>query len=432
MGSDDPADTYGSDITRYPDVQDPGLGERIMNGTPVVKSASHTARSVYDAMAGDDRLASAAAIPGAIGMMGVEALLAVRDPIYWLSSVGLTMVLEIVEPFNDLLELISGDPGEMEHQQQVWGQVSSALKALSGETGQAVSGGIPGWSGQDADAAGDQLQALEASVLAASQEAQGVQTMLGWCKTLAETIYAVVKSILAELVSWLITRGLMALAASSFTFGASMASFVISASLKGFQMFERAMAKMQQGQRIFRMIANSMMKFLGKNSFRSAAMTGNGYALWKGVLIKAGIGIAAGGLPGVKEQATNAASGAVKDAMGGDRTARFGSVGGRGISAHPEEFDAAAGKLEGLGGNADAILNVATQTAAAPMTWGLPGALGLEDKYSDNCEGLVEAISHTKAAYDGHASRLRECGENYRRAEESITAGLRMLHRAFA
>jgi len=405
---------HGSDISNYPTVETPGNGESILKGTPVTKSGTGLAESIIGAISGDDRLSSAAHIPADIGMLAMEGMLALRDPIYWLANAGLSIVIELVQPFEDLIELVSGDPDEMGRQQEVWGQVGSALEALSGETGSAIDGNLNGWSGQDATAANEQLDALGAAILAASHEAHSVQTLLGWAKALAEAIYAVIKSILAELVSWLITRGLMALANSTWSFGASMAAFVLTGAVKAFQMFNRAMNKFMQASKIFKAIAGPMMKFLGKNPFRGLTE----YTLWKSVLIKAGIGVLGGA-------GTAIATGKNAVFGGPDGSPSLpGGGGGTGIMVNLDEFEQMAGALEGLGKNATGISRVAQDTAGAEMVWGLPGTFGFESAYRESCDGLTGAIGEIEGAFNGNAMRLRSCGDAYSATEEAAAAHL--------
>ncbi|MEV0647376.1 hypothetical protein AB0I28_19110 [Phytomonospora sp. NPDC050363] len=414
---------HGSDISSYPTVDTPGTGESIAKGTPVAKGTYNLAEDIIAAINGDDRLKSAAAIPMDIKMLAMEGLLAMRDPIYALANAGLSIVIELVQPFEDVIEMVSGDPDEMGRQQEVWGQVGSALEALSGETSSAVGNGLKGWSGQDAALANDQLSALGAAILAASHEAHSVKTLLGWAKALAEAIFMVIKSILAELVSWLITRGLMALANSTWSFGASVAAFILTASVKSFQMFNRVMNKFMQASKIFKAIAGPMMKFLGKSSFRGLTE----YKLWKAVLTKAGIGLL-GGLG----TATSTAKDSVMGGPSGTPSLPGGGGGGGAITVDLDEFEGMAAALEGLSKNASGISDIAQQTAGAELVWGLPGTFGFESAYNESCQGLVEAIGEIEGAYNGNAMRLRSCGEAYKSTEEANAANLNKYLTKFA
>ncbi|WP_026928594.1 type VII secretion target [Glycomyces tenuis] len=409
-----PEEEHGSDITQYPEVQEDSTLRDIAQGTPVVSGVSKTAEDIYGAVAGDDRLASLQSIPGDIMGLGMSALMAMRDPIYALASAGLTIVLELVEPFNDLIHAVSGDPDEMQVQIDVWEQVATALTALQEETAGAVNDNLTSWTGEAADAAYEQLGGLEASIYAAANEVTGVQTLLEWAKLLAETIYEVIKSILAELVSWLITRGLVALANSAWSFGASVAAFLLSAAYKSYSMFSRAFKKLTECSRIFKMLLGGLGKFLLNNPVITRG-AGNWINFLAAVGAKAGI--AAGktaGLGAVSQGKTMA-----KDAAGSLLNPYQGTMsrGGGQVSVDPDELVQTAGALEGLVGNVDSIQSVASDAAAAEMTWGVPG-IWFADRYRQAGEELAEIIGNISSSHTSSATSLRDCADDYSGADE--------------
>ncbi|PRY59937.1 hypothetical protein [Glycomyces artemisiae] len=409
------SDQYGSDITQYPTPQQDGALRNMAEDTPVVKSGLKMADHIYDAVTGDDRLASAAAIPGDIAALALEAAFAIQDPIYALAQAGLSIVLELVEPLNELLYMVSGDPEEMKRQGEVWGQVSEALGALREENAAAVNENLRTWTGDASDAAFEQLTALEASIFAASNEAAGVQTLLGWAELLAETIYDVIKSILAELVSWLITRGLIALMNSTWSFGASVATFLLSAAYKSFSMFSRGFKKLSECNRIFGKILGVLGKFVLDNPVLKRGL-GNWVGMLAAMGAKAGVTAAlTGGLGAV-------ALGAGALGGGSDYQGQISRASSAGTYVDPDELVQTATALEGLTGNADAIKGVAADATAAEMTWGLPG-IAFAGKYQDAGNGMVEIIGNMSAAHTASASSLRSCAEDYEAADgEAATA----------
>lgn len=425
-----PAEQYGSDITQYPDVDTPGTGQRILEGTPVVGSV---AGAVYGAIEADDAVGAISAVASGVQGLAMEALFALRDPIYALAEAGLTIVLELVEPFNDVLEMVSGDPDEMARQGEVWGQVSSALEALSGETGETVRGQLTGWQGQDADAAFEQLYAVEAAIMAAAHEATSIQTLLGWAQAAAEAIYGCIKSILAELVAWLITRGLVALANSAWSFGASVATFLLSAVAKSFAMFNRVMDRFQKVLKIFGGLSDFMIERLKRNPFRGInPLNGfelGGKDLWKRVLVTASIKGGTGLLQGAGT-AIATGQGFVGNAVS---KATYSSPGGGSgpVTVDLDSLDGVAGSLEGHAGNASSIRGVAEEAGAAEMAWGLPGALYFEQAYTDGCDEMVAAITGIEDALSGDAVKLRDSATDYRTADDEAAAALNGLLNEF-
>lgn len=406
------ADRYGSDITQYDPVESPGAGERIANDIPLAKPVYGIAQEIGDAVNGDSSLADAAGgITADLGMLAMGGLMAIKDPVFALANAGLTIVLELVTPLNDLLEMVSGDPGQMAQQQEVWGQVQEALTALGEEVGTAVSTSIPNWQGSAADAAYNQLYGLSAAIGAMGHEAGGIKQLLSWAEVVAQTIYDVIKSILAELVSWLIMRGLVALAASSFTFGAAMAEFILSGMVKATLAIQRALSKFAAAGKIFAKIVPLLQKF-----FLPA-----GKPLWKAVLMRglitggitAGLGAASAGYqaitaPGAPSGPTSAAS-------------------AEGLTVQLDELDALAAELDRLSGNGDSINSVASGAAAEEMTWGLTGFV-FAGSYRGSCEEATTTTGQISGACTGHAQRLRDVKDSYCSADEMAAASFETLY----
>jgi hypothetical protein len=402
-----------------------------MSNIPVVSTGTSLAQNIYGSIAGDDRLSSAAAIPGDILGLAGEALMAMKDPIYALSSAGLSIVLELVDPFNEAIEAVSGSPGDMERTETAWGEVAESLGTLSSDTASVVSGNTKQWQGADATAATEQLEALAAAIAAAAHKASNVQQIVSWCKMLAEAIKAVIESILAELVSWLITRGLAALATGPWSFGASVAAFVLSAFYKATSMFLRVMDKFQKATGIFGRITNVLVTqgLNRKGAFHTTAgqifgvREGLNYALWKGVLLKAGIG---GGLS-LLGNAGDAAQNALGMVTGPSGGGGGGTGGSGGIVVDLDELDGLQSELDGMKGQAEPIHAKASETMAEEMTWGVPGMIGLEGHYMSTCEGLDDAVGEIVSAFEGQTMLIGETRTAHEQADAEAATALNKL-----
>jgi hypothetical protein len=405
MSDSSNADQYGSDITQYAPVESPGAGERIANDIPLAKPVYGIAQEINDAVNGDTSVADAAGgIAADLGMLAMGGLMFIKDPVYALANAGLTMLLELVTPLNDLLEMVSGDPGQMQEQQEVWGQVQEALGALSEEVGSAVDAGIPNWQGSAADAAYNQLYGLAAAIGAMAHEAGGIKQLLAWAEVVAQTIYDVIKSILAELVSWLIMRGLIALAASSFTFGAAFAEFLLSGMVKAMSAIQRAIDKFAKAGRIFAKIAPLLQKF-----FLPA-----GKPLWKAVLMR---GLITGGITA----GLGSASALFQSSGSSGRGASVSAGSPAGLTVDLDELDALASQLEGLAGNGESINSVASGAASEEMTWGLTGFF-FASSYQGSCEEAVASTGQLGPSCEGHAQLLRDCKAAYCSTDEVAAA----------
>ena len=278
---------------------------------------------------------------------------------------------------------------------------------------------LTAWTGEAADAAFNQLAGLEASAYAAAHEVEGVKQLLTWSKLLAETIEAVIRSIIAELVSWLIMRGLVALASSAFTFGASVATFLLSAAYKSYSMFSRAFRKFSESSRLFRLLYGFLGKFLLDNP---TILRGAGGFLdfLKTIGAKAGLALLPGAL-GAGMEGKNIAKNAAMDALMPQESGINRGGSGK-LAVDPDELVATASALDGLASNTDSIQSVAQQATSADMTWGLPGMI-FAQKYTDTGQGLTEVIGDLSAAQTGTAISLRQCADDYVAADDEIAGG---------
>ncbi|MFG3342570.1 hypothetical protein [Glycomyces sp. NPDC048151] len=400
------ADQYGSDITQYAPVDSPGTGERIMNGSTFGKGAYGLAEDITSVVQGDKSIGDAAGgISVDLTMLAAGAAGIIKDPIFELVNAGLSVLLELVTPLNDILEWVSGDPGQMDEQQQVWGQVEEALGALSEEVGTAVSTTMPTWAGTAADAAYNELYGLSAAIGAMAHECGAIKQLLAWAEVVAQTIYAVIKALIAEFVSWAITRGLVALAASPASFGSSWAAFLVSAIAKYISAMTRTFKKMAMANRVFAKIAPLLAKY-----FVPA-----GKSLWKTVLMRA---VMTAGITGGLGAATTGYAQASSQTA---ETGVFSAASPAGLTVDLDELDALASELDSLSSNGESIHSVATGAASEDMTWGITG-LFFASSYNGSCGEAVEMTKQLGPACTGHAQRLRDCKEAYAGSDEAAVA----------
>lgn len=407
-----PADEHGSDISAYPEVEKDGAGRRIgEGGPPLTTGLFKTANDIVDAVQGEATGGETAkALATDIGMLAAGAVLTIKDPFYMLADFGLTMVFELVEPLNELVEEVTGDPDEMDRLERVWEQVQQATEALSEEVAEAVDSKIPTWSGQAAQAAKGFMAALQKSIWGMAQEAYQVREVLQGAKAVAEALFAIIKSILAELVAWLIMRGLIALANSTWSFGASIAEFMLSGAIKAQQAVTRAIEKIQKAVGIFGKLVGLLAKF----------MNGKGKPLIKAVLTRAGV---TAGLQGGKA--------AAKALLAHPKSAHIPPGLGEG---GPGCFDVDVSELEALGvemdrisTNAGKIEAVAREAAAGnDLTWGAPG-LFLKGSYDQACQEFLDLLTACAPACQGAGERVKSAGKVYSEIDGGFASELNGL-----
>ncbi|MEU5154200.1 type VII secretion target [Glycomyces sp. NPDC021274] len=412
--ADPNAEQHGSDITHYSEVAETQGGSSV-TALPFAGRGFGIATAIFNDTDGDTSVQDAAGDIGTqVALLGVDATLSLLDPIGALASAGVTIVLDLVQPLDDLLLWVTGDNGEMQRQIDVLAQVQTALEAMNQEVQDAIDSNLTAWEGQAATAAIDEIGGVSAAAHAIGKGAGDLAQLLDWARLIAVAIYSIIKGILSELVAWLITRGVAALAASIVSAGASVAAFLVSAAVKAIRNLLKATRKFAIAQNIFRKLIVVLRKI--KVADR-ASMT-----MWKELLKKVGTSLIPAALTNIPTLISPLTGAATPNT--GFLHEGVGSSGS--LQVEVDELAALASALDALAPNADAIGGVAAEAGAAEMTWGVTG-LFFEQPYLDGCAALVESVSDLAAALRNEAENLRSCADSYSQADEEIAAELEQL-----
>jgi hypothetical protein len=161
---------------------------------------------------------------GDVGDLGFNALIYVADPLNYLLSAGLGFLIDVIQPLEDLIGLVTGNGERMGDEITKWNRVGAALGPLAQEIRAAADEGLLGWQGKAADAARVRLHSFADGVDSLTNDVKQVGMILGIAKTLMETAEQLVVSFIATFVEWLIYTWVPALAAAVPTAGASTAA----------------------------------------------------------------------------------------------------------------------------------------------------------------------------------------------------------------
>lgn len=204
----------GYDILRLDPTQDiPGLGGL----TTAIQKSAH--------LASDDRdWRELADIGGGVADLGANIVAYVADPLNFLISSGLTFLVDVVQPLEDLLGLVTGNAERMDAEIARWGRVAAALTPLADEVRQAADQGLVGWQGRTADAAKQRLHEFTDGVTGLADEVQKLTVIMSIAKTLMAIAQGLVIGVLSTLVEWLVFTWSAAMAAAIPTAGASTAA----------------------------------------------------------------------------------------------------------------------------------------------------------------------------------------------------------------
>jgi hypothetical protein len=163
-------------------------------------------------------------IAGSVGDLGINVAMYAADPLNALLSAGLTFLIDVVQPLEDLLGLVTGNPERMEGEIAKWERVGNALEPLAKEILDATREGLVGWQGEAAEAAKKRMEEFAGGVAGMQGDVQQLVFILNTAKLLMDVAQAFVIGLIATFVEWLIITWVPAIAAAVPTMGASTAA----------------------------------------------------------------------------------------------------------------------------------------------------------------------------------------------------------------
>jgi len=204
----------GYDVLRFDPVKDvagvSGLPQAVSAGAKMVN--------------GDGDWGELFNIAGSLGDLGINVYMYAVDPLNALLSAGLTFLIDVIQPLEDLLGLVTGNPERMEGEIAKWERVGNALAPLAEEILQATREGLVGWQGEAAAAAKKRLEEFAGGVAGIQGDVQQLVFILNTAKLLMDVAQAFVIGLIATFVEWLIITWVPAMAAAVPTAGASTAA----------------------------------------------------------------------------------------------------------------------------------------------------------------------------------------------------------------
>ncbi|MET0237355.1 MAG: hypothetical protein ABW224_22085 [Kibdelosporangium sp.] len=259
-------------VTQYDESTSANL-DRAAEATPVVgtlwKSGKSIAQHAQEATQADgleDLAASSRqlAADGAkfVGSAAADVTFFAMDPIGWLVSHGLNMLLELVQPLQDALHQVSGDGPAIGHASDNFITIAQGFQELAKDFETTGDTALKDWADDAGNAAREALGDFSAGIRGVGSSAGSVAETLQMWSTVMVVIEEVIKAIISELVSWLITIWLPALAASVISLGGSVAAAMTASIAKA----ASVLAKVTKHLGVFGKLLDEFMKFLVKYS----------------------------------------------------------------------------------------------------------------------------------------------------------------------
>ncbi|EID54672.1 hypothetical protein [Saccharomonospora xinjiangensis] len=184
------------------------------------------------------------------------------DPIGWLVSHGLNMLLELVQPLQDALHQVSGDGPAIGHASDNFVTIAQGFVALAEDFEKKGDTALAEWADEAGNAAKEALGDFSAGIRGIGSAAGSVAEVLQMWSMVMVVIEEVIKAIITELVSWLITIWLPALASSVISFGGSVAAAMTASIAKA----ASVLAKVTRYLGKFGKLLDDFMEYLVKMS----------------------------------------------------------------------------------------------------------------------------------------------------------------------
>jgi hypothetical protein len=153
--------------------------------------------------------------------LGWSAYSMIADPFGFLCEAGLGYLVNVVQPVEDLLGLVTGNGDRLGRDAQGWQLVADQLADLAGSLRTAIRDDLSGWTGQASAAARDRLWTFAAGLSALSAEVAELVALLTASQTAMDAAQSMILDILAGLVEWLVVSWTAAQAASVASLGGS-------------------------------------------------------------------------------------------------------------------------------------------------------------------------------------------------------------------
>ncbi|MGC7093917.1 WXG100 family type VII secretion target [Amycolatopsis lurida] len=186
--------------------------------------------------AGDIALAAGTVITdttGFIQSIGSTAQEIATDPIGWLVGQGLSFLVSIFQPLEDAIELVSGDPEGLSQGAGNFKAIGESMVRMSQDLVRNADETLQEWTGDASEVAKKRLGEFASGIEGVAAKSGNVSEILQLSSMLMTIVKQVIMAIITELVTWLITIWIPALAAAVPTAGASTAAASTASAAKG-------------------------------------------------------------------------------------------------------------------------------------------------------------------------------------------------------
>ena len=340
------------------DFFDVGAGAQ---GAPFLGQANNITSSIWGMAEGETDIvngtvqiaASVADVASFAGSIGT-------DPLGALFGGLVDILVPLIQPLEDLIHEVSGDPNGMRDAADKWAAISEADNKLSEALAETLTP-LADWTGSDGDSARARIDDMAAGLFGLAKQCSNASQILGVAQMLAEAIKEAIKWLLAKLIEFFVIKIVPQLAAASVTFGATAGTALATASVEA---------------------ATTTTKAVGFTQKIIGAMTE------LGKLIMEVVDSDLGGIITASLQYTPGALGSSLSSGPSGDAPTAGSGGGN-VNADPDVLDEVSPTVDMIAEDVSGVADEVSDTVQDELTWGLCGAVGFVGNY----DGIVNEIN---------------------------------------
>lgn len=182
------------------------------------------------------------------------------DPVQWLAGTLIDFLIQLFQPLEDLVGLVSGNESRMKKSAEMWVKVAEGAQEVGDYIAESGAAALEDWVGQDGDAARMRVAETGQAVSVMGFLAIGVNALLTEMAEVAKLLRQDIVDLIAKGVSWMLTRLLPQVAAGIATFGATVATAIASGLAKVAQLVVKALNSIAKVMRIAESAANIVGK----------------------------------------------------------------------------------------------------------------------------------------------------------------------------
>lgn len=180
------------------------------------------------------------------------------DPVQWLAGTLIDFLIQVFQPLEDLVGMVSGNESRMRTSSSMWNAISGGAPQVADYVQSIGDENLSDWIGTDGDAARTRVNEAGEAVRGMGYVAVALEGILACMADLAKALRQDIVDLLAKGVSWALTRLLPQVAAAVATFGATLATAIADAVYKVASLVMRAISRIKQASEIFSKAANAI------------------------------------------------------------------------------------------------------------------------------------------------------------------------------